>query len=94
MTLYAVSGDSEPTTFFATQREALAAARDRSSKDDALTVIVERCQTVPLTKDVIVRLVNGSGGFVDTSATVATFLAGRRVNRSPVNANNDKDNQK
>ena len=78
MKVYCVSGDGEPPAYWGTVREALKDARDRSKASDT-EVTVEHCTLVPFTKDVILRVLNQGGGYVESSVTVLTFKDGREV---------------
>ena len=84
MTIYGVAVGDESSIYFATQREAFGHARTETkhhalTEPDNATAIVERVQLVPLTKAVIVRLVNVSGGYVDSTEVIARFERGKRV---------------
>jgi hypothetical protein len=84
MTVYSVSGDTEPTSYFGTRVEAFKDGRARSLADPDLTVQVERCQLVPMTKETILRLLNYAGGHVESSQLVGAFLAGKLQPLEPI----------
>lgn len=77
MKLYGVRIGSEPAIYVGTKAEAIKLARDgsRNVPDDVLDAAaeVEEVNTVPLTKDVILGLVNYAGGWVDTARVIARF---------------------
>jgi hypothetical protein len=80
--VYAVDcKDGEPRLYFATKREAVHQARaSRGSAPAGDAVEVEEVTLVPITKAVIVRLINMAGGYVEDSRIVATFPS---TNRGP-----------
>ena len=80
MKLYSVNaGDGEPSIAYATKGEAMKQARvaQREVCFEGHNVEVEEMALVPITKAMIVRLVNVSGGYVDSTRIVAT-LPGKR----------------
>jgi hypothetical protein len=73
MTVYSVdAGDGDPRLYFATQREALHYAHSVTAPE-GFAVLVEKVVLVPLTKAVIVRLLNVAGGYVDSAHEIAHF---------------------
>jgi hypothetical protein len=77
--VYCVTGDGEPPFYCAAKLDAMIAARAGSVKTPDAELIVERCTLVPMTKAAVLRLINQSGGYVEDSTIVATFVAGKRV---------------
>jgi len=72
MTLFEVSAaNGEPSTTYATKRDAIAAARTLAT-DSSVVVTVDQITLGPLTKALVVRLVNVEGGYVDSRRTVYT----------------------
>jgi hypothetical protein len=43
------------------------------------SAVVERVQLGKITKAIVVRLVNVSGGYVESTQVIAKFVRGRRV---------------
>lgn len=77
MKFYAVDAkDGNAPIYYTTKRAALTAARQAARDADVLlgeTVDVEEVTLVPITKAVVLRLINIEGGYVDSSRVVATF---------------------
>jgi len=67
--------DGDPSVYFATKREAVKYARDmaRDHAPAGEIVEVEEVTLVPITKALILDLINLNGGYVDSARIVATF---------------------
>jgi hypothetical protein len=73
MRVYSVdAGDGDPRLYFATKREALRYAHSVTAPE-GYAVLVEQVTLVPMTKAMIVRLLNVSGGYVDSAREIAHF---------------------
>jgi hypothetical protein len=80
--VFAVDTHDGAPLVFATKTAALKEAR-RAAREDVLrdvdeAVAVEEWSLVPLTKEVIVRLLNVSGGYLTDHRVVATFPLRKR----------------
>ena len=76
MKVWAVDTHDGTPLVFATKGEALAEARRAAREDEPETdedIAVEEWQLVPITKAVIVRLLNVSGGYLQEHTVIATF---------------------
>jgi hypothetical protein len=78
MIVYCVTGGGEPSTFYASAREAARAARATSATTGD-TYTVERCALVPWTRANVLRILNQAGGYVAHAVPVATFRDGRKT---------------
>lgn len=77
MKVYYVSDGLHYSEHFVTKAEAIRAAKEASKESGAETT-VETLTLVKLDRNMIIQLLNGSGGHVEHSELIATFTEGTR----------------
>ena len=75
MKAYSVLAYDRTQTAYATKGEAMKAAREALAQEDVDVVRVEEIELMPITKALIVRLINYDGGYVANARHVATLSA-------------------